>query len=62
MSRHGAGRPAIARRSGCSSTSTPWGWTSLLGGMWSATMLPLRVPQWWQPSLSSRAAVQAAGW
>ena len=25
--------------------------TSLLGGMWSPTTLPMRCPQWWHPSL-----------
>lgn len=28
--------------------------TSLLGGMWSPTTLPVRWPQWWHPSLPER--------
>jgi len=31
--------------------------TSLLGGMWSPTTLPARLPQWWHPSLRARASV-----
>lgn len=35
--------------------------TSLLGGMWSPTTLPLRCPQWWHPSLPRKVSISVLG-